>query len=103
MFAETDPFFFADLDGQLQPDGTWSPLALAVIARFPGCFVEVSQSNTGMHIVGMCSKPLTHRTRPHIKPAPALELYTKERFIAFNFNAEAIGSADAWSPRCAPA
>lgn len=97
VFTEQDPFFFADFDNQLQPDGSWSPLVMSVVARFPGCMMEVSQSSTGLHLVGMCAKPLTHRTRPHLKPAPNIELYTKERFIAFNPSTVPTGDADTWS------
>lgn len=45
VFTAQDPFFFADIDGALVPaasgDGgsQWSPLALSILARFPGAAV----------------------------------------------------------------
>lgn len=89
VFTDRDPFFFADIDGALQPGGTWSQLAQEACARFPGAAVEVSQSGTGLHIIG------SYRQRPeHSKRNIPLhlELYTSERFVALT-GAGAVGSA----------
>lgn len=78
VFTGSDPFFFADIDGCAQADGTWSPLALSILARFPGAAVEVSHSGRGLHIIGR-SAPLQHGK----KNTPlGLELYTTGRFVA---------------------
>ncbi|NBW08569.1 MAG: hypothetical protein EBR82_11140, partial [Caulobacteraceae bacterium] len=50
VFTDADPFFCADVDGA--HDGSaWSPLALELVARFPGAAVEVSHSGRGLHII----------------------------------------------------
>lgn len=78
VFTASDPFFFADIDGALQADRTWSPLALSILARFPGAAVEVSHSGKGLHVFGR-SAPLQHGK----KNTPlGLELYTSGRFAA---------------------
>lgn len=79
VFTEDDPFFFLDIDGAW--DGqAWSPLSSQLCGLFPGAAVEVSQSNTGLHVFGQYSgdEPL-HGCR---NDALGLELYTSERFVA---------------------
>ncbi len=70
--------FFIDIDNCLQADGTWSPLAQEICARFPGAYIEVSQSGKGLHIIARGSAP------PHAcKNVPlGIELYTEYRGIA---------------------
>ena len=88
VFTGNDPFFFADIDGCAQPDGTWSPLALSILARFPGACVEVSHSGRGLHVIGR-SAPLQHGK----KNTPlGLELYTTGRFVALT-GTNALGDA----------
>lgn len=90
VFTERDPFFFLDIDGALQA-GAWSQTAQALCAMLPGAAVEVSQSGTGLHIIGSCVKPFTHGN----KNTPlGLELYTKERFVALT-GTHARGSVSA--------
>lgn len=88
VFTQADPFFFADIDGCAQPDGTWSPLALSILARFPGACVEVSHSGRGLHVIGQ-GTPVPHAK----KNTPLnLELYTEGRFVALTGNG-ALGDA----------
>jgi hypothetical protein len=77
VFTEHDPFFFLDIDGALI-DGQWSPLATSLCEMFAGCFLEVSQSGTGLHIIGSAT-PVDHGTR---NKEGGLELYTSARFVA---------------------
>lgn len=78
VFTAADPFFFLDMDGALQPDGQWSPLAVSLCQRFPGAAVEVSQSGTGLHIFGTGTVP-DHGC----KNIPlGLEFYHELRFAA---------------------
>jgi len=78
VFTAVDPFWFLDIDGALV-DGKWSMLAQELLARLPGCMVEVSQSGTGLHVIGSASAPPIHRN----KNIPLkIELYSKERFVA---------------------
>jgi putative DNA primase/helicase len=79
VLADSDPFFCVDIDNALQPDNTWSPLALELFTALPGCMVEVSQSGRGLHLWG----------RSHAMPAHAsknvalhIECYSRRRFIA---------------------
>lgn len=87
VFSAADPFFFLDIDGALV-DGQWSPLAQELCARFPGAAIEVSQSGTGLHVIGSYSVRPEHKSR---NQASHLELYTAERFVALT-GAGAVGS-----------
>lgn len=88
VLTSNDPFWFLDIDGALQPDGTWSPLAVDLCERFAGAAVEVSQSGAGLHIIGTGAVP------PHgCKNIPlGLELYTELRFMALT-GLNAVGDA----------
>jgi len=85
VFTEQDPFFFLDIDGAYtaptvegQP-GRWSDLATDLCSRLQGCFIEVSHSGTGLHIIGTTPPLGEHGTR---NPLLGLELYTRNRFVA---------------------
>lgn len=73
-----DPFFFIDIDNALH-DGAWSPLAVDLCARFAGAAVEVSQSGTGLHIIGTIGDVPDHACKDE---SLGLECYTDSRFIA---------------------
>lgn len=78
VFTDTDPYFFIDIDHCLI-DGTWSPLAVELCQTFAGCYVEISQSGTGLHIIGRYSSIPEHAC----KNIPlGIELYHTERFVA---------------------
>lgn len=79
VLTAADDLFCLDIDGALQPDGTWSPLSQALVAAMTGCMVEVSLSGKGLHVWGRYAGP-----PPHAKKniAHGLELYTELRFIA---------------------
>lgn len=83
VITAADPFWCLDVDSALQPDGTWSRLALDLVAALPGTAVEVSQSGRGLHIWGQGVVP------PHAKKRVDLgiELYDDLRFIAIGSNA----------------
>lgn len=76
-----DGLFFLDLDKCLQPDGQWKPEAVAIFSSFAGAWGEVSQSGTGLHILGRCNPALLADRRN--KWNGWLEFYTDARFIAF--------------------
>lgn len=87
VFTARDPFFFLDIDKALA-GGAWSSLAQELCARFAGACVEVSQSGTGLHVIGSYASLPPHRN----KNTPlGIELYTQERFVALTGNG-AIGS-----------
>jgi primase-polymerase (primpol)-like protein len=87
VFTTNDPFFFIDVD-KAYADGQWSQLATELCQTFPGAFVEVSQSGTGLHIIGT-SRQMAHSC----KNIPlGIELYTESRFCALT-GLHAVGNA----------
>lgn len=80
VLSKNDPFFFLDLDKCMTEQG-WSQGANEIYQRFAGAACEVSQSGTGLHVVGTCDQVLTANLRN--KWDGWLEFYTHERFIAF--------------------
>lgn len=94
IFTPGDPFFFVDID-HCYDGGAWSPLAIEILGRLSGAAVEVSSSNTGLHIFGRGLVP------PHSNKniALGLELYTEWRFVALT-GTHASGDA---SQDCSPA
>jgi len=78
VFTKNDPFFFLDIDKCLLPNSTWSPLANNLMGQLPGAFTELSQSNTGIHIIGKASAK-DHACK---NIAEGIELYTDSRFVA---------------------
>lgn len=87
VFTKDDPFYFVDIDNCLH-SGQWSATALDVLGFCAGAAVEVSQSGTGLHIIGMGTPP------PHAckNTALGLELYHADRFVALTCD-RLIGSA----------
>lgn len=83
------PMFAFDLDDCLQPDGTWSPLAVAICARFPGAYIEVSQGGEGLHIIGTLAAPVEHRCK---NTGLGIEFYTQGRAIALT----GTGASGSW-------
>jgi len=88
VFTEADPFFFLDVDGALR-DGEWNPIAKELCQLFAGAFVEVSQSRTGLHLIGTGSPTLpTDQRRKKARDAATgskddlFDLYTEGRFCA---------------------
>lgn len=78
VFTSEDNYFFIDIDHCLV-DGQWSPLAVELCKTFAGCYVEISQSGTGLHIIGSYTSIPEHAC----KNIPlGLELYHTERFVA---------------------
>ena len=78
VFSKSDPFFFLDIDGAKQPDGSWSPVAQTLLGQLKGCAVEVSSSGTGLHIFGV-GHPGEHGCKDK---SNSLEFYTEDRFVA---------------------
>lgn len=82
VFVKGDGFFFVDIDGALKPGPAggleWSALSAEICAMFPGAYVEVSQSTTGLHILGRGAPP-EHSNKNILLN---LELYTDQRFCA---------------------
>lgn len=78
---KNDGLFFLDLDKCRNADGSWRAEAEAIFLSFAGAWGEISQSGTGLHILGRCDPSrLTDRRN---KWEGWLEFYTDQRFIAF--------------------
>lgn len=71
--------FCLDIDKALLEDGTWSPVAQELCARFKGAYQEVSHSGRGIHIFAS----YRNEVPPHKKRNTQLhlELYDELRFI----------------------
>jgi hypothetical protein len=78
VITEASKVWCLDIDGARQPDGSWSPLALELVAALPGAGVEVSCSGNGLHIWGY-GVPPAHKCK---NTALGIELYHDARFIA---------------------
>lgn len=72
-----DGFWCVDLDHCRQGDG-WAPYASNFINRFPGAYVEVSQSRESLHLMGRSSDLPVHGTRCRDF---RMEAYSQLRFI----------------------
>lgn len=77
VFTANDPFFFIDIDNCVQ-DGVWGPIATELCGKFQGAAMEISQSGTGLHIIGSASR-MQHGCK---NTSLGLELYTEGRFVA---------------------
>lgn len=91
VFTEACGMFFLDIDGCLQADGSWSPVAQHLCTAFQGAAIERSVSGTGLHIVGRASLIPPHGTR---HSAHGLELYHTQRFMALGTDAVGDASTD---------
>lgn len=88
VLTDDDPFFFIDIDNCLQA-GAWSPIAVDLCQLFAGAAVEVSQSGSGLHIIGT-GAPRTAIDDHACKAKDPVtgskdnlfDLYRTERFIA---------------------
>jgi hypothetical protein len=77
--THNNPFFLVDIDECLV-DGVWNDTSRELISRFPGAAVEVSQSGTGLHIIGSYANiPVEHGCKSKLLHS---EYYTHDRFIA---------------------
>ena len=85
VLTEADPFWCLDIDGCVQPDGSYTQIVHDLAAQLgPHVVWELSQSRTGLHIWGRGPVP------PHAKKNTALgmEFYSEARFI---FLSQALG------------
>ncbi len=81
VLTANDPYVFIDVDHcRDAATGVWSPEAQDVVARFPGALMEISQSGTGLHIIGVCDQSVMQRKRR--KWAGQFECYVADRFVA---------------------
>lgn len=87
-FVIQPPYFFIDIDGALQADGTWSAVAHELTTLCAGAYVEISMSGRGLHIIGRSAPTMPHRCK---NKRLGIELYTSDRYCAVT-GTSAIGS-----------
>ena len=75
-----DGLFFCDLD-KCRTDAGWTAEAQAIWQSFSGAWGEVSQSGTGLHIIGRCDPKMLADRRNKFDGWK--EFYTDGRFVAF--------------------
>lgn len=80
VICAEDGLFFLDMDKCLV-NGAWTTEANAIFQSFGGAWGEVSQSGTGLHIIGRCDPSQLQDRRN--KWDGWLECYTDKRFVAF--------------------
>lgn len=90
VLTEKDPFFCIDLDRCIH-DGVWSPLALQITRMFNGCYIEVSQSGQGLHIIGK-GNVKNSKCRLFLGD---MEIYQNSRYIALTGLGEGDSRNDA--------
>ncbi len=80
VFHKDDKYFFIDLDGCINADGTLTELATNSLTYFPTAYVETSNSGRGLHIIGRYEglAPFDGRRLDKI----GVEIYTHGRFCA---------------------
>lgn len=79
------PFFFVDLDNALDETGAIRPECQDIIDRFPGAFMERSQSGRGFHIIGSCDKTRIdpdHGCKARGNDTSFDAVFTRARFVA---------------------
>lgn len=84
VLSDDDPFFFIDVDKALI-NNQWNAQAIEAVNYFPNAYVEVSQSNTGLHVLGATANKTEHTCK---NQSLGLELYTTDRFIALTGTSE---------------
>jgi len=82
VLTKQDPFFLADVDKCLDPEGNRTQIADWFLQCLPGAAVEISTSGTGLHIIGW-TKPFDH-TCKNIQHK--CELYTHDRYIMLSLD-----------------
>jgi len=90
VFIKGDNYFFIDLDGCINPDGSLTQLAQNSLTYFPSAYVETSNSGRGLHIIGRFEgvAPFEGKRLDSL----GVEIYTAGRFCAL---AEINPSGDA--------
>lgn len=81
-FSESDNLIFIDLDHCIDEYGEMSEAAANIAALFPDSYTEISQSETGLHIV--CKGKIRRSFR---RDDIGLEVYSCGRYMAFTGNA----------------
>lgn len=81
VLTEQGRYFCVDVDHCIDNQGELDQRAVDLLRRFPGAYVEVSQSGDGLHIIGRHGGVPAHKTR-----FGGIEVYTRDRFIFLTCN-----------------
>jgi hypothetical protein len=81
VFASSDPFYFLDIDN-CAVSGGWSEEAQRLCGLLAGAAIEISQSGTGLHVIGSGTPPPHGCRRGDL----GLEFYHTKRFAALTGN-----------------
>ncbi len=85
VLTENDPYFCVDIDNA-KIDAGWSDHAIRIMSWFPGAYVEISTSGTGLHIIGRYTGPAPPHRKKITFGTDEVELYTEERMIVITEN-----------------
>lgn len=80
VFTKECGLTFIDLDNCIDEDGNESPLAQEMQDLFADCYIELSQSERGLHIVCIGSVPRSIKTKE-------IEIYSSGQYMAMTGNA----------------
>ena len=89
VFTDNDPFFFLDIDNCIDERGQWSKTAQYFLHALRDAAIEISLSNKGVHIIGICSR-IPHACK---NTQYGIEFYTTQRFCALTDNTIGNGNA----------
>ncbi len=80
-FTANDPFVFIDLDGCRDPvTGAYTEESQQIVQACAGALIEISQSGTGLHIIGTCDQAMMKNKRR--RWGGDKECYVSGRFVA---------------------
>lgn len=80
VFSDDNDLTFIDLDHCIDDNGEYSELAEEVLKMFKNSYIELSQSETGIHII--CKGSLSRAVK-----TKEIEMYSTARYVAFTGNA----------------
>lgn len=80
LFTKECNLTFIDIDHCIDDEGNENELAQELIEMFSDCFIELSQSEKGIHIICLGCVPKTLKTQE-------IEMYSCDRYIALTGNA----------------
>lgn len=81
VFSEDDPFVFIDCDNCVNAEGELTETASEILDAFSGCYAELSQSGSGIHVIVKGNIPRGFNNRE-----TGVEMYGKEKFCALTGN-----------------
>lgn len=81
MLPADGTILFVDLDSSIDDAGVLSETAKDVLALLPDCYVEISQSGHGLHL--LCQGTIPRNSK---NSSLGVELYNSKRFAALTFD-----------------